>query len=93
MFDCLTSEHWPDIKFAIGAIFQACGKQNVQVVMFTHMQEKAEDWELETKFDVCVNHRYAQRHDAMHIKPDDDPAPVKVVEKVPDAKKQVKAKS
>lgn len=29
MFDCLTSENWPDDKFAISAIFEACGRQNV----------------------------------------------------------------
>lgn len=44
MFDCLTSENWPDDKFAISAIFEACGRQNVQVVVFTQMQEKPDEY-------------------------------------------------
>ena len=72
MFDCLTSENWPDDKFAISAIFEACGRQNVQVVIFKHLLERPEEAETDTKYEVCVNYRYAQRHDPQHQKLSDN---------------------
>ena len=82
MFDCLTSENWPDIKFAIGAIFQACGKQNVQVVLFTHKEKQEESENIDAKFDLFNNPE--------QIKPVEDTEEVKVKEKVVDAKKPTK---
>jgi len=87
MFDSLSpSENWPDDKFAISAIFEACGRQNVQVVLFTHLKEKPQEYEADAKYDVCVNYRYASRHDPIHLK-SADLEPVKTKEKAADAKK------
>jgi hypothetical protein len=39
IFDCLTSENWPDEKFAISFISDAIPTQHVQVVMFNFNKE------------------------------------------------------
>jgi hypothetical protein len=65
IFDNLTSELWPDEKFAIGFISDAIPNQNIQVLIFNFNKEvypvagKEEGDEIE----VCTNYRYAMRHD------------------------------
>lgn len=65
IFDNLTSELWPDEKFAISFISEAIPNQNIQVLLFNFKKEvhpvpgKEEGDELE----VCTNYRYAMRHD------------------------------
>lgn len=65
IFDNLTSELWPDEKFAIGFISDAIPNQSIQVIVFNFNKEvfpvpgKDEGEEIE----VCTNYRYAIRHD------------------------------
>jgi hypothetical protein len=68
MFDNLTSENWPDDKTMISCIFEAVGRQNLQVVVFKHMKEKVDGYPEDQQYDVCINYRYAARHDPLHFK-------------------------
>jgi len=64
IFDNLTSDIWPDEKFAISFISDAIPNQNIQLLVFNFNKEiipvsgKDEGVEL----DVCTNYRYATRH-------------------------------
>lgn len=64
IFDQLTSEYWPDEKFAISLISEALPLQKVQVLMFNFKQEEfvGADGE-KSEIEVCTNTRYARRHD------------------------------
>ena len=78
IFDCLTSEYWPDEKTAIELVCDAAPLQSVEVVLFNFNkeplqedvapdgaeQEEAASGELT---EVCTNYRYARRHDPAHI--------------------------
>ena len=65
IFDNLTSELWPDEKFAVGFISDAIPNQSIQVLIFNFNKEvypvagKEDGDEIE----VCTNYRYATRHD------------------------------
>jgi len=57
IFDNLTSEYWPDSKFAIELICDVLPTQNVQLLIFHIQKEGEEDGALE----VCTNYRYVRR--------------------------------
>ena len=70
IFDSLTSEYWPDEKFAIELICEAVPQQNVEVVLFTFNQEKLADEAAQEDgetTEVCTNYRYSRRHDPQHM--------------------------
>jgi len=62
IFDNLTSECWPDEKFAVSFISDAVPKQNLQVLMFNFKKEEVQVGETTDSIEVCTNYRYAQRH-------------------------------
>ena len=71
IYDNLKSEYWADEKAAIDLICETCPTQNVQMVLFnnyTERQDEGEDEENQEHLDVCVNYRYARRHDENFMK-------------------------
>lgn len=64
IFDNLTSELWPDEKFAINFISDAIPRQNVQVLLFNFKKETAEFNDEQVDMEVCTNYRFANRHDS-----------------------------
>ena len=73
IFDNLTCQYWPDEKFGIELICEAVPKQNVELVLFTFNQERAEgDDEQSKALEVCTNYRYARRHDPHHMVKEDE---------------------
>lgn len=78
IFDCLTSEYWPDEKTAIELVCDAAPLQGVEVVLFNFNKESLQDdaapdgaEQAEAaegeQTEVCTNYRYARRHDLAHM--------------------------
>lgn len=66
IFDNLTSENWPDQKFAIELICETLPRQNVEVVLFKFNKEDiGKDGESQDA-EVCTNYRFFKRHDPAH---------------------------
>jgi len=65
IFDNLTSENWPDEKYAIQLISDSVPLQNVQVIMFNFKKEESTHGKepVPVEMEVCTNYRYALRHD------------------------------
>lgn len=71
IFDQLTSEQWPDEKFAIELICDAVPRQKVELVLFNfNREDQAPD--SDRKLEVCTNYRYARRHDPAHMPKGDE---------------------
>jgi hypothetical protein len=76
IYDNLNSEYWADEKAAIDLICETCPQQNVQMVLFNFHTERLDEPDEEEgaseekgeQLDVCVNYRYARRHDAGFVK-------------------------
>lgn len=65
IFDSLSSEHWPDEKFAVRCISEALPSQNMQVLLFTFNKEVQQGKDNQpVELDVCTNYRYSRRHDS-----------------------------
>lgn len=64
IFDNLTSEIWPDEKFAISFISDAIPNQNIQLLVFNFNKEiiSVPGRDEGVELDVCTNYRYAIRH-------------------------------
>jgi hypothetical protein len=76
IYDNLKGEFWADEKAAIDLICETCPQQNIQMVLFNHHTEALEAAEEQEdpsgekgeRVDVCVNYRYARRHDPNFVK-------------------------
>lgn len=64
IFEGLTSENWPDEKFAIELICDTIPTENVQLVMFRPqvMKQESEEGQDEEEMEVCTNFRYVRRN-------------------------------
>jgi hypothetical protein len=76
IYDNLKGEFWADERAAIDLICETCPQQNIQMVLFNHHTEALESGEDQEdpaaekgeQVDVCVNYRYARRHDPNFVK-------------------------
>lgn len=94
IFDCLTSQYWPDDKFAIQLICDAVPEQKVEVVVFTFNKESMANENASGEADeaeVCTNYRYSRRNDPAHKPKDEDKKVERDDQESPVAKRPNKA--